>query len=143
MNRAANTGLLLRAVGLCLLVLFLPTIAMAATGGALEFVDLAGHWAGILSLVIFVAAYSLVIGEEVIHLRKSKPVIVAAGLIWVLRRVPMGRCRSSSAWSRGLRRNARNSCQSKKRSISRSPMRAVKLTLVSRPRVWPPHAGKR
>jgi Na+/H+ antiporter NhaD/arsenite permease-like protein len=26
----------------------------------------------------------LVIGEEVIHLRKSKPVIVAAGLIWVL-----------------------------------------------------------
>ncbi len=84
MNRPAKTGLLLRAVGLSLFVLFLPAIAMAATEGALEFVDLTGHWAGILSLVIFVAAYSLVIGEEVIHLRKSKPVIVAAGLIWVL-----------------------------------------------------------
>jgi Na+/H+ antiporter NhaD/arsenite permease-like protein len=84
MNRPANPGFLLRAICLSLFVLFLPAIAMAATEGALELVDLTGHWAGILSLVIFVAAYSLVIGEEVIHLRKSKPVIVAAGLIWVL-----------------------------------------------------------
>jgi hypothetical protein len=71
-------------VGLSLFVLFLPALALAATEGALEMVDLTGHWAGILSLVIFVAAYSLVIGEEVLHMRKSKPVIVAAGLIWVL-----------------------------------------------------------
>jgi Na+/H+ antiporter NhaD/arsenite permease-like protein len=76
--------LLLRAAGLSLFVLFLPVLALAATEGALEMVDLTGHWAGILSLVIFVAAYSLVIGEEVLHMRKSKPVIVAAGLIWVL-----------------------------------------------------------
>jgi Na+/H+ antiporter NhaD/arsenite permease-like protein len=84
MTRPANTGLLLRAIGLSLFVLFLPAIAMASAGAGLEFVDLTGHWAGILSLVIFVAAYSLVIGEEMLHLRKSKPVIVAAGLIWVL-----------------------------------------------------------
>ena len=84
MTRTANTGLLLRAIGLSLFVLLLPAIALAATEGALEMIDLTGHWAGILSLVIFVAAYSLVIGEEVIHMRKSKPVIVAAGLIWVL-----------------------------------------------------------
>ena len=84
MTRTANTGLLLRAIGLSLFVLFLPAIAMASVGGTLEFVDLTGHWAGILSLVIFVAAYSLVIGEEMLHMRKSKPVIVAAGLIWVL-----------------------------------------------------------
>jgi Na+/H+ antiporter NhaD/arsenite permease-like protein len=84
MTSTANTGLLLRAIGLSLFVLFLPVIALAATEGALEMIDLTGHWAGILSLVIFVAAYSLVIGEEVIHMRKSKPVIVAAGLIWVL-----------------------------------------------------------
>jgi Na+/H+ antiporter NhaD/arsenite permease-like protein len=84
MTRTANTGLLLRAIGLSLFVLFLPAIAMASVGAGLEFVDLTGHWAGILSLVIFVAAYSLVIGEEMLHLRKSKPVIVAAGLIWVL-----------------------------------------------------------
>ncbi len=40
--------------------------------------------AGILSIIIFVAAYALVIAEEYTHLRKSKPVILAAGLIWGL-----------------------------------------------------------
>jgi Na+/H+ antiporter NhaD/arsenite permease-like protein len=65
-------------------VLFLPLISLGATEGALSFVDMTGHWAGLLSLLIFVLAYSLVIGEEVLHMRKSKPVIVAAGLIWVL-----------------------------------------------------------
>ena len=47
-------------------------------------VDLTGHWTGIVSLVVFVLAYILVIGEESIHLRKSKPVMVAAGIIWIL-----------------------------------------------------------
>lgn len=46
--------------------------------------DLTGHWAGILSLILFVAAYGLVIFEEAIHMRKSKPVMLAAGLIWAL-----------------------------------------------------------
>ncbi|MEA5159555.1 sodium:proton antiporter NhaD [Cereibacter johrii] len=46
--------------------------------------DLTSHWAGILSLVIFVAAYILVVFEEATHLRKSKPVMLAAGLIWLL-----------------------------------------------------------
>ncbi len=84
MSGAHKAGLLLRAIGLSLFVLLLPVFAFAATEGALDILDLTGHWAGILSLVIFVMAYSLVIGEEVIHLRKSKPVIIAAGLIWVL-----------------------------------------------------------
>lgn len=39
---------------------------------------------GILAVAIFLLAYVLVIFEEVIHLRKSKPVLVAAGLIWLL-----------------------------------------------------------
>lgn len=38
---------------------------------------------GIFSLILFVLAYSLVIFEEQLHLRKSKPVLMAAGLIWV------------------------------------------------------------
>ena len=38
---------------------------------------------GIVALVVFVVAYLLVMGEEFIHLRKSKPVILAAGIIWV------------------------------------------------------------
>ena len=46
--------------------------------------DLTGHWAGLTALLIFVTAYALVISEEYTHLRKSKPVILAAGLIWVL-----------------------------------------------------------
>ncbi|WP_299727528.1 sodium:proton antiporter NhaD [uncultured Endozoicomonas sp.] len=35
-------------------------------------------------IVIFVVAYCLVMAEEQLHLRKSKPVIMAAGLIWAL-----------------------------------------------------------
>jgi len=46
--------------------------------------DLTGNWAGIIALLIFIVAYALVISEEYTHLRKSKPVILAAGLIWVL-----------------------------------------------------------
>jgi len=46
--------------------------------------DLTGHWAGFAALVIFAMAYLLVIAEEAIHLRKSKPVVIAAGLIWTL-----------------------------------------------------------
>lgn len=46
--------------------------------------DLTGHWAGIASLAVFVLAYVLVIFEEATEMRKSKPVMVAAGLIWAL-----------------------------------------------------------
>jgi Na+/H+ antiporter NhaD/arsenite permease-like protein len=47
-------------------------------------IDLTAHWAGVLSLAIFVAAYIFVVCEEITHLRKSKPVLLAAGLIWAL-----------------------------------------------------------
>ncbi len=46
--------------------------------------DLTTHWAGLLAVAIFIGAYALVILEENIHLRKSKPMIVAAGIIWML-----------------------------------------------------------
>lgn len=39
---------------------------------------------GYAALALFVFAYTLVILEEKIHLRKSKPVMMAAGLIWIL-----------------------------------------------------------
>lgn len=38
----------------------------------------------ILCVVIFALAYMAVMAEEMLHLRKSKPVIFAAGLIWLL-----------------------------------------------------------
>jgi Na+/H+ antiporter NhaD/arsenite permease-like protein len=47
-------------------------------------IDLTEHWVGYASLAIFVIAYVAVIVEEHIHLRKSKPVMFAAGLIWAL-----------------------------------------------------------
>lgn len=54
----------------------------AASGGAA--VDLTHSAFGIAALVVFVTAYALVIAEEFLHLRKSKPVVVAAGVIWAL-----------------------------------------------------------
>jgi NhaD family Na+/H+ antiporter len=46
--------------------------------------NLTTSWFGYAALIIFVIAYALVIFEEATHLRKSKPVLVAAGLIWAL-----------------------------------------------------------
>ncbi len=46
--------------------------------------DLTRSWFGYLSLAIFVVAYALVIFEETTRMRKSKPVLMAAGLIWAL-----------------------------------------------------------
>jgi Na+/H+ antiporter NhaD/arsenite permease-like protein len=40
-------------------------------------------WVGYLSLTIFVLGYSLVVVEEKIHMRKSKPVIFAGCLMWL------------------------------------------------------------
>jgi len=47
-------------------------------------ISLTANWVGYLSLAIFVIAYLLVILEETTQLRKSKPVLMAAGLIWAL-----------------------------------------------------------
>lgn len=46
--------------------------------------DLTNHWVGYLSIAIFVVAMIVVILEDKIHLRKSKPVTLAAGIIWAL-----------------------------------------------------------
>jgi len=46
--------------------------------------NLTTHWAGLAALILFALAYGLVVFEEATHLRKSKPVMLAAGLIWVL-----------------------------------------------------------
>ncbi len=63
-------------------VLMVPASAVAATEGGVR--DFTGHWAGFAAVAIFMIAYLVVIGEEMLHLRKSKPVIVAAGIIWAL-----------------------------------------------------------
>ena len=46
------------------------------------YIDLTTSYIGILSLIIFALAYIAVMVEEFSHLRKSKPVIISAALIW-------------------------------------------------------------
>lgn len=41
-------------------------------------------WAGYFSIALFVLAYTLVIFEEKLHLRKSKPVVLAGTLMWAV-----------------------------------------------------------
>lgn len=45
--------------------------------------DLTQHWAGYIALLLFAAAYLLAMLEEVTELRKSKPMVFAASLIWM------------------------------------------------------------
>lgn len=57
--------------------------AMASTA-LTQSLDLTHHAIGYAALFIFVVAYLLVMMEEKIHLRKSKPMLLAAGIIWAL-----------------------------------------------------------
>lgn len=68
---------------LLLLLLFMPGIASASESTP-PTLDLTATWVGYTAMAIFLVAYILVIFEEKIHLRKSKPVLLAAGLIWIL-----------------------------------------------------------
>jgi hypothetical protein len=63
--------------------LLLPSLSYAA-GGEVKMLDLTTHWVGYAAIALFVLAYTLVVLEEKIHMRKSKPVMVAAGLIWAM-----------------------------------------------------------
>jgi NhaD family Na+/H+ antiporter len=69
---------------LCLLILTLISPSLSAASEQLihEPIDLTNSAIGFTAIAIFVVAYLMVMGEEFIDLRKSKPVIIAAGLIW-------------------------------------------------------------
>jgi Na+/H+ antiporter NhaD/arsenite permease-like protein len=45
--------------------------------------NLTQHWAGYLALTVFVVAYIFAMTEEVTELKKSKPMVFAASLIWI------------------------------------------------------------
>jgi len=61
--------------------LFAAQPLLAATPGV---IDLTAHWAGYSAIAIFALAYVFVIAEEFTHLRKSQPVMLAAGAIWAV-----------------------------------------------------------
>ena len=69
----------LGAVGVSGLLLLSPPV-VAATGP----IDLTVSGAGVLALIVFSIAYLVVMLEEKLHMRKSKPVLVAAGIIWAI-----------------------------------------------------------
>jgi len=70
---------LARALVFLSLSLLLPEVAFAEE---FQNLGLTGAQRGIYCLLIFVIAYAFVMTEEFTHLRKSKPVILAAGIIW-------------------------------------------------------------
>lgn len=72
------------AITLFLLLSLLPIMVFAASFNAEVSMDLTSSWLGYLALGLFVLAYALIILEENIHLKKSKPAVVAAGFIWIL-----------------------------------------------------------
>lgn len=79
--------------------MFTPRIRAIAVAGTFAVTGMAGalaaelpenapnlmsSWVGIACLAIFGIAYLMVMGEELLRLHKSMPVLVAAGLIWVI-----------------------------------------------------------
>ena len=71
---------------ICFILLLCPIVAVASANvmadGAPGY--LIYTWPAISALLVFFIAYLFVMTEEFIHLRKSKPVILASGIIWCL-----------------------------------------------------------
>ncbi len=66
-----------------LFLFFIPLQLFASdTVNGHEQLNLTGSAIGYIALFVFILAYALVMAEEFTHLRKSKPVILAAGIIW-------------------------------------------------------------
>ncbi|KXS31610.1 MAG: Na+/H+ antiporter NhaD type [Candidatus Gallionella acididurans] len=72
----------MKRLALIFTLLFIPLSADASE--VVERINLTGNWVGIASVLLFFAAYLVVMTEEFTHLRKSKPVMLAAGIIWGL-----------------------------------------------------------
>jgi len=74
-------------VFLSVFTLFLPSLSLAAEAAEVvskgQPMDLTQHWAGYLALIVFAVAYILAMTEEVTELKKSKPMVFAASLIWI------------------------------------------------------------
>lgn len=69
-------------------LIFIPLLLVSsrvfASGSDAEPLALTQSGIGYIALLIFAIAYALVMLEEYLQLRKSKPVLLAAGLIWAM-----------------------------------------------------------
>ncbi len=63
---------------------------------------------GLMAVALFVLAYLLVITEELTGLRKSKPVLLAAGLIWILVALALRQSGSGEAAGAAARESLRD-----------------------------------
>lgn len=84
MERAPGRFRFLAAFAFPLLLIPLLLVEPAYADTSAAHIDLTRHPVGYLALLIFFIAYALVAIEKAIQLRKSKPVMLAAGLIWAL-----------------------------------------------------------
>jgi len=66
------------------IIFVLFPLSSHASGMPLENLDLTQHFIGFTALFIFAVAYVLVIFEDKLHFKKSKPVLLAAGIIWLM-----------------------------------------------------------
>jgi Na+/H+ antiporter NhaD/arsenite permease-like protein len=82
MHEKFSGEMLMKRFALMMAMLFMPLMAYASEG--VKRLDLTNSWVGIFSVVLFFIAYLAVMAEEFTLLRKSKPVMLAAGIIWAL-----------------------------------------------------------
>jgi Na+/H+ antiporter NhaD/arsenite permease-like protein len=83
---------------------FFSPVALASDAAS-DLIDLTHSSTGFLAIAIFVIAYVLVILEEQLHLAKSKPVLLAAGLIWVIIAISYGNMDKAHLVEHGIRHN--------------------------------------
>ncbi|WP_240920198.1 sodium:proton antiporter NhaD [Pseudoalteromonas sp. SA25] len=69
---------------LCIMLVTISFSAFAIEPRAHVFAELATDPKGIFCLIVFLLSYVLVISEEKTQLRKSKPVMLGAGIIWLV-----------------------------------------------------------
>ena len=74
----------IRTLTLAISLLLVSGLCLAAGAGSQAPLDLTHHWVGYGALSVFCLAYVLAMLEESTLLRKSKPMVFAASLIWVL-----------------------------------------------------------
>nr|WP_237486881.1 sodium:proton antiporter NhaD [Vibrio hippocampi] len=64
--------------------LFFATSTFASESATQGMLNLTQSTVGYVCLIVFGVAYALVMLEEYLQLRKSKPVLLAAGIIWIM-----------------------------------------------------------
>ena len=75
---------LIKTISLSLSIILTFSGAAFSADNQLLNLDITTSFPAIIALLVFVAAYALVMVEEYTHMRKSKPVIIAAGFIWAV-----------------------------------------------------------